>query len=129
MEVRKRLIRDAALLIRTRLTGFSSTSLPEIAHSLIQDDSFEGYNLPAGTNVIWNSWGVHMGASEYEQPERFWPERFLNEDVDKALKGHLAFGAGRSRHRFNPWVTKTNGFRQAAEYVPGGLSPTAALTC
>ncbi|WAO91398.1 Hypothetical protein NCS54_00886500 [Fusarium falciforme] len=76
-------------------TYLAATSLPEISHSLIEDDSFEGYNLPAGTNAIWNTWGVHMGASEYEQPGRFWPERFLNEDLDKPIKGHLAFGAGR----------------------------------
>ncbi|SPN96509.1 related to cytochrome P450 [Cephalotrichum gorgonifer] len=81
-------------------------SLPEIAHSLIEDDTFEGYNLPVGTNVIWNSWGVHMGASEYKDPDRFWPERFLNEDLDKPIKGHLAFGAGR---RICPgWVIASN---------------------
>ncbi|UPL02981.1 hypothetical protein LCI18_013915 [Fusarium solani-melongenae] len=66
----------------------------QIARSLIENDSFEGYNLPAGTNVIWNTWGVHMSASEYEQPERFWPKRFLDEDLDKPIKGHLTFGAG-----------------------------------
>ncbi|VUC26362.1 unnamed protein product [Clonostachys rosea] len=70
-------------------------SLPEIPHSLIEDDSFEGYNIPAGTSVMWNSWGLHMSPSEYEQPERFWPERFMNDDVDKPIKGHLAFGTGR----------------------------------
>ncbi|KAI1031305.1 hypothetical protein LB504_000111 [Fusarium proliferatum] len=81
-------------------------SLPEIAHSLIEDDSFEGYNIPAGTNVIWNSWGVHMDNSEYENPETFWPERFMNEDLDKPIKGHLAFGAGR---RVCPgWVIASN---------------------
>ncbi|TVY70686.1 Cytochrome P450 monooxygenase atE [Fusarium oxysporum f. sp. cubense] len=81
-------------------------SFPEIAHSLIEDDSFEGYNIPAGTNVIWNSWGVHMDASEYENPETFWPERFMNEDLDKPIKGHLAFGAGR---RVCPgWVIASN---------------------
>ncbi|KAG5812673.1 hypothetical protein H9Q74_006801 [Fusarium xylarioides] len=81
-------------------------SLPEIAHSLIEDDSFEGYSIPAGTNVIWNSWGVHMDTSEYENPETFWPERFMNEDLDKPIKGHLAFGAGR---RVCPgWVIASN---------------------
>uniref|UniRef100_A0A8H7KFH9 Cytochrome P450 n=1 Tax=Bionectria ochroleuca TaxID=29856 RepID=A0A8H7KFH9_BIOOC len=70
-------------------------SLPEIPHSLIEDDSFEGFNIPAGTSVMWNSWGLHMSSSEYEQPERFWPERFMNDDVDKPIKGHLAFGTGR----------------------------------
>lgn len=63
---------------------------------MISDDTFEGYKLPAGTNVIWNSWGVHMGESEYEQPGKFRPERWLNDDLDKPIKGHLAFGAGKS---------------------------------
>jgi cytochrome P450 len=62
---------------------------------LIEDDSFEGFNIPAGTSVMWNSWGLHMSSSEYEQPERFWPERFMNDDVDKPIKGHLAFGTGK----------------------------------
>lgn len=73
---------------------FSSISLPEIAHSLIQDDVFEGHRIPAGTSVLWNSWGVHMSPSEYEDPDTFRPERFLNDDLDKAIKGHLVFGAG-----------------------------------
>lgn len=93
---------------------------------MIEDDSFEGYNLPAGTNVIWNSWGVHMGASEYDQPERFWPERFMNEDLDKPLKGHLAFGAGELRRIYYRHVAN---FYQAAEYVLDGSSPATALTC
>jgi len=38
-----------------------------------------------------------MDDSEYEQPDRFWPERFLDENLDKPIKGHLAFGAGKSR--------------------------------
>ncbi|KAF5975645.1 hypothetical protein FBULB1_7283 [Fusarium bulbicola] len=85
-------------------------SFPEIAHSLIEDDSFKGYNIPAGTNVIWNSWGVHMDASEYENPETFWPERFMNADLEKPIKGHLAFGAGKLFQSMH-----------AAEYVPDGL--------
>lgn len=39
-----------------------------------------------------------MDASEYENPETFWPERFMNEDLDKPIKGHLAFGAGEPSH-------------------------------
>ncbi|KAM6529331.1 hypothetical protein FALCPG4_007470 [Fusarium falciforme] len=51
-----------------------------------------------------------MGASEYEQPDRFWPERFLNEDLDKPIKGHLAF-------------------EQAAEYAQDGSSPATPFNC
>lgn len=84
----------APLILWNELTECSSVSLPEIAHSLTQDDVFEGHAIPAGTNVLWNSWGVHMSPSEYEEPETFRPERFLNDDLDKAIKGHLVFGTG-----------------------------------
>ncbi|KAH9207847.1 cytochrome P450 [Leptodontidium sp. 2 PMI_412] len=70
-------------------------SFGEIAHSLIKDDNFEGYRFPAGTNFIWNHWGIHNDPKEYAQPERFWPDRFLNEDLDKPIKGHMGFGTGR----------------------------------
>jgi len=67
-----------------------------MGHSLIRDDTFEGYHFPAGTIVTWNHWAICTDPKEYEQPERFWPERFLNEDLDKPVKGLLGFGAGMS---------------------------------
>ncbi|KAB5540240.1 cytochrome P450 [Coniochaeta sp. 2T2.1] len=70
-------------------------ALPEIGHTLTRDDTFEGYHFPAGTTVTWNHWAICTDPKEYEQPERFWPERFLNDDLDKPFKGLLGFGAGR----------------------------------
>lgn len=67
-----------------------------IPHSLIKDDEFEGYRLPAGTVVTWNHWAISHLESEYKDPTRFWPERFLNDELDKPTKGHLGFGAGKS---------------------------------
>jgi len=32
---------------------------------------------------------------EYPDPKRFYPERFMNEDLDKPLAGHWSFGMGR----------------------------------
>ncbi|KAK1846901.1 cytochrome p450 [Colletotrichum chrysophilum] len=66
-----------------------------IPHALMRDDEFEGYKIPAGTIVTYNQWAIANSTDEYEQPERFWPERFINEDLDKPAKGHLGFGAGR----------------------------------
>ncbi|KAE9574997.1 hypothetical protein CGMCC3_g8928 [Colletotrichum fructicola] len=66
-----------------------------IPHALMRDDEFEGYKIPAGTIVTYNQWAIANSTDEYEQPERFWPERFINEDLDKPVKGHLGFGAGR----------------------------------
>ncbi|KEF56578.1 uncharacterized protein A1O9_06767 [Exophiala aquamarina CBS 119918] len=63
--------------------------------TLIKDDEYEGYRFPAGTVFVWNAWAIALSPAEYEDPERFWPERFLNADLDNPLKGHWAFGPGR----------------------------------
>jgi cytochrome P450 len=65
-----------------------------VPHLLIQDDQYEGYKFPAGTLFTWNATAIAMDPREYEQPERFLPERFLNEDLDHVLKGHWSFGPG-----------------------------------
>jgi cytochrome P450 len=62
--------------------------------SLIQDDEYEGYKFPKGTVFTWNAWAIALSDNEYPQAERFWPDRFLNEDLDNPLKGHWAFGPG-----------------------------------
>ncbi|KAG8629890.1 hypothetical protein KVT40_001509 [Elsinoe batatas] len=59
------------------------------------DDGFEGYKWPAGTIFTWNNQYLCRTGEEYEDPERFWPERWYGEDLDKVLKGHWSFGPGR----------------------------------
>ena len=63
-------------------------------HMLVKDDEYEGYRFPAGTVFTWNAWAIALDPKEYPEPERFWPERFLNGDEENALKGHWAFGPG-----------------------------------
>ncbi|KAF4620163.1 hypothetical protein G7Y89_g14658 [Cudoniella acicularis] len=64
-------------------------------HMLIQDDEYEGYKFPAGTMFTWNALTIALNEEEFEDPMRFWPERFMDEDVGNVLKGHLSFGPGR----------------------------------
>lgn len=61
---------------------------------LLRDDEYEGYRFPAGTVFTWNAWAIALDPKEYEDPERFWPERFLNGEEENALKGHWGFGPG-----------------------------------
>ncbi|PNS18180.1 3-hydroxyphenylacetate 6-hydroxylase [Sphaceloma murrayae] len=66
-----------------------------VPHVLSADLDYEGYKFPAGTTVTWNNFYIGLNPEEHEQPERYWPERFMNEDVGNVLKGHWAFGPGR----------------------------------
>lgn len=75
----------------------TSPTLGEIAHTLSEDDEFEGMKLAAGTNLFWNQWYINMNPDEYPDPTRFYPDRFLGPDLDKPLKGHVSFGAGMSQ--------------------------------
>lgn len=65
------------------------------------------YHFPANTIFTWNSW--HIALSEHKDALRFWPERWLDAEVqgngaesDEGMKrledplaGHWSFGAGR----------------------------------
>jgi cytochrome P450 len=62
--------------------------------SLIKDDEYEGYKFPAGTVFVWNAWAIALDPREYEEPKRFYPDRFLNDDLKNVLKGHWGFGPG-----------------------------------
>lgn len=64
-------------------------------HALIKDDWYEGYHLPAGTVVTINNWAISLSPNEYENPEKFDPDRFLNDDLWNHMKGHYGYGAGR----------------------------------
>ena len=66
-----------------------------VPHMLTKDDEYEGYKFPAGTLFTWNSFNIALDPKEYDEPERFWPERFMNKDVNNVVKGHWGFGPGK----------------------------------
>lgn len=84
-----------------------------VPHMMSQDDEYEGYKLPAGTMVTWNMHHLSRSPDEYEDPVRFWPERFLNEDLNNPLKGHWAFGAGESPNACTSFGKKEEWLRNA----------------
>ncbi|KAL2933838.1 Cytochrome P450 71A25 [Bienertia sinuspersici] len=62
-----------------------------------QDTKIHGYNIPAKTGVIVNGWAIHRDPANWDEPEKFNPERFLNSPTD--FRGNdlqfIPFGAGR----------------------------------
>jgi cytochrome P450 len=65
-----------------------------VPHVLTQDDEYEGFKFPAGTEFSWNAYSISLNETEYDDPLKFEPERFMNDDLNKLTKGHWSFGAG-----------------------------------
>jgi len=59
---------------------------------LERDSVYPGQKI---IDEAWSSASVALDPHEYEEPKRFLPERFLNEDLNKPLAGHWSFGMGR----------------------------------
>lgn len=49
-----------------------------VPHKLVKDDIYDGYFIPAGTNIHANQWAIHRDDALYPDPETFNPERWLD---------------------------------------------------
>ncbi|KAI6116835.1 cytochrome P450 [Pisolithus croceorrhizus] len=68
-----------------------------VPHATTADDIVDGYHIPKGTLVIFNTWA--MANNEYNDPERFDPTRYLTVDgklqPDAKQNNSKFFGFGR----------------------------------
>lgn len=80
------------------------TAVLGLPHAVIQDDEYNGYNIPKGAGVLWNVWGINMDARRFPRPREFVPERYLGDEQtsyeaatnpDASKRDHFVFGAGR----------------------------------
>jgi len=61
----------------------------------IEDCEIGGYRVAAGTSVIMSQWVMHHDARFYDEPERFNPDRWLNERAQTLPKfAYFPFGGG-----------------------------------
>jgi len=49
-----------------------------LPHMVTEDDVYEGYFIPAGTMIFSNAYSIQHDETEYETPEEFRPERWLD---------------------------------------------------
>ncbi|TKY68664.1 cytochrome P450 CYP82D47 [Spatholobus suberectus] len=69
-----------------------------VPHEAREDCHIQGYYVPKGTRVFANVWKLHRDPSLWSEPEKFSPERFINENGELDEGHHfeyLPFGSGR----------------------------------
>ncbi|KAA0186035.1 Cytochrome P450 CYP4V34, partial [Hyalella azteca] len=89
-------LRDLKLLeacIKEALRIFPS--VPFVGRKLLKPATLNGYELPAGTNVIAMIYCIHRDPEQFPNPEEFNPDRFLGDEVTKRHPySYVPFSAG-----------------------------------
>lgn len=68
---------------------------PSINRAAIEDDSWNGVDIPAGVTVLMMPWTLHRHRLLWDNPEAYMPERFWPENRGKIDRfQYLPFGAG-----------------------------------
>ena len=79
----------------------ATTTPLSIPHKSIRQSTLGGYDIPKDTMMMTNLWAIHHDADEWEEPDVFRPERFLDAEGNFSASGptgfrsYLPFSAGR----------------------------------
>ncbi|XP_071803788.1 cytochrome P450 2J5-like [Asterias amurensis] len=84
---------EAVILELQRLGNIVPLGVP---HRASRDTSYRGYTLPKDCFIISNQWALHTDPELFPEPEKFNPERFLNEAGEVFSPDEfIPFGIGR----------------------------------
>ncbi|KAH7000387.1 cytochrome P450 [Ilyonectria destructans] len=86
----------ACMLEMLRWRPSTPLGLPHVTES---DDTYKGYVIPRGTNVVVNAYGLLHDPAIHRDPDTFDPSRYLDAAVqnDELLRSTWVFGAGRRK--------------------------------
>ncbi|XP_020823249.1 steroid 17-alpha-hydroxylase/17,20 lyase [Phascolarctos cinereus] len=68
-----------------------------IPHVATSDSSIGEYTIPKGTRIYINLWSIHYDPTEWDEPEQFKPERFLDKNKEQLImptSSYFPFGSG-----------------------------------
>ena len=66
-----------------------------IVRKSVEDSEIGGYRVPAGATLMMSQWVMHRDPRYYDEPERFNPDRWLDERSKRAPKfAYFPFGGG-----------------------------------
>ncbi|KAJ8029292.1 Cytochrome P450 2J6 [Holothuria leucospilota] len=83
---------EAIISESLRLGTMSALSLPHVAAT---DSELRGYDIPKGTLIIPNFHAMFTDESKWDEPEKFYPERFLDENGNYVKRDDfIPFGIG-----------------------------------
>src|SRR5689334_9280724 len=83
---------NAVIAEVARIASQTPFSIPKEA---INDIEINGYFVPKGTSVMTCPYGIHRDENLFDDPFKFNPERFINDEGKYSLiKGYFAFGLG-----------------------------------
>ncbi|KAH7928976.1 cytochrome P450 [Leucogyrophana mollusca] len=51
-----------------------------VPHAATDSDVYNGFFIPKGASIVFNTWAMSQNAVKYPNPSEFIPERFLNDD-------------------------------------------------
>ena len=70
-----------------------------VPHMNLNDAKLAGYDIPAESKILVNAWWLANNPDNWNNPDEFRPERFLEEDAKVEANGNdfrfLPFGVGR----------------------------------
>lgn len=66
-------------------------------HCLTKDVVYKNYEIPEGTIIFLNTWGIHRSKEHWGDPESFRPDRFIDENgkVITNDEWFMPFGSGK----------------------------------
>lgn len=66
-----------------------------LARTVVSDIEVRGYKIPAGSNIVMSQWIMHHDPRYFSEPEKFVPERWLEERSRKLPRfAYFPFGGG-----------------------------------